>query len=115
MEFKDNIFLKAALTGKIESPSGPSTQSLNNASKQKAPTKRKRTKNKDSELEDFIIVKAVEMKGRDWRAVLTFMKQNCEILGKHVEFYQKCEVGDRGMQDRLRIRASLLLKKDKEK
>ena len=30
-----------------------------------------------SELEDLIIVKAVEMKGRDWRAVLTFMKQNC--------------------------------------
>ena len=64
MEFKDNIFLKAALTvvcytavfsvvkqrrddskngcvettltGEIESPSGLSTQSLNNASKQKA-------------------------------------------------------------------------------
>lgn len=39
MEFKNNnIFLKAALTGEIESPSGLSTQSLNNASKQKAST-----------------------------------------------------------------------------
>ena len=28
MEFKDNIFLKAALTGEIESPSGPSTREL---------------------------------------------------------------------------------------
>ena len=39
MEFKNNnIFLKAALTGEIESPWGLSTQSLNNASKQKAST-----------------------------------------------------------------------------
>ena len=47
--------------------------------------RRKQTKHKYSEREDMIIVKAVEMKGRDWRAVLTFMKQNCEILGKDGE------------------------------
>lgn len=83
--------------------------------KEKAPTKWKQTKHKYSELEDLIIIKAVEMKGCDWRAMLTFMKQNCKILGKDGEFYQTCVVGDRGMQERHRKRASLLLNKDKEK
>lgn len=62
-----------------------------------------------------MIVRAVEMKGRDWRAVLTFMKQNSEILGKDGGFYEKCEVGDSKMRDRLRKLASLFLNKGKEK
>ena len=49
--------------------------------------RRKQTKHKYSEREDMIIVKAVEMKGHDWRAVLIFLKQKCEILGKDGEFY----------------------------
>ena len=39
-------------------------------------------------------------------AVIYEAKLYCEILGKYGEFYQTCEVGDRGMQDRLRKRAS---------
>lgn len=111
MDFKDNIFLKAAFTGEIEGPL--TNQNCNNTSKQNVPTEppkqTKQTKHRYSELEDLMIIKAVEMKGRNWRVVLTFMKQNSKILGK------EGEVGDCGMQDRLRKGASFLLNKGKEK
>lgn len=68
-----------------------------------------------SKLEDQLILKAAELKGRDWRAVLAFLKRNWEFLGEKGELYRSCDVGNRRLHDRLRNRASTLLGKEKEK
>ena len=64
-----------------------------------------------------MILKAVELKGRDWRAVLAFLKRNWEFLGlgEKGELYRSCDIGDKRLHDRLRKRASTLLGKEKEK
>ncbi|KAJ7386459.1 hypothetical protein OS493_008588 [Desmophyllum pertusum] len=70
---------------------------------------------KYSKLEDQLILKAVELKGRDWRAVLAFLKRNCEVLGQEGKLYRDCDIGDKSIHDRLRKRASTFLRKPKEK
>ena len=62
-----------------------------------------------------MILKAVELKGRDWRAVLTFLKRNWEFLGEKGELYRSCDIGDKRLHDRLRKRASTLLGKEKKR
>ena len=42
-----------------------------------------------------MIVRAVELNGRDWRAVLAFLKRNWEVLGEEEELYRICGIGDR--------------------
>ena len=105
-DFSDNIFLRAAFGGAIEIPvttssSSPSTSTCTSASgaatfsdasqsytrKGKAraklqPRRRNATHRKYSKLEDHLILKAVELKGRDWRTVLAFLKSNWEVLGE---------------------------------
>ena len=65
-----------------------------------------------SKLEDHLIIRAAELNGRDWRAVLAFLKRNWEVLGEEGELYRDCDIGDRSIQDRLRKRAAIVLGKD---
>ena len=138
-DFSDNIFLRAAFGGAIEIPvttssSNPRTSTCTSASgaatfsdapqsytrKGKAraklePRKRNATHRKYSKLEDHLILKAVELKGRDWRTVLAFLKSNWEVLGEKGKIYRDCDIGEKSLQERLRKRASALLKKVKDK
>ena len=68
-----------------------------------------------NKLEDKLILKAVELKGRDWGAVLAVLKRNWEGLGEEGELHQSCNIGDNRLHDRLRKRVSALLGKKKEK
>ena len=73
------------------------------------------THHKYSKLEDYLILKAVELKGRDWRTVLAFLKSNWEVLGEEGKIYRDCDIGEKSLQERLRKRASALLNKVKDK
>ena len=138
-DFSDNIFLRAAFGGAIEIPvttssSSPTTSTCTSASgaatfsdapqsytrKGKAraklqPRRRNATHRKYSKLEDHLILKAVELKGRDWRTVLAFLKSNWEVLGEEGKIYRDCDIGEKSLQERLRKRASALLNKVKDK
>ena len=138
-DFSENIFLRAAFGGSIEIPvttssSSPSTSTCTSASsaatfsdapqgsrskgKGRAklqPRRRNATHQKYSKLEDHLILKAVELKGRDWRTVLAFLKTNWEVLGEEGKIYRDCDIGEKSLQERLRKRASSLLNKVKEK
>ena len=124
MDWKDNIFLRAAFGGEIEMPASPrtstssttssSTDTSKSAQKGKALRKRNAPHKKYSKLEDHLIIRAVELNGRDWRAVLAFLKRNWEVLGEEGELYRDYDIGDRSIQDRLRKRAATVLGKDSE-
>lgn len=84
-DFEDNIFLKAAMGGKIQIPKTSSSSTITSTSTSSAssspgqrskakPKKANASHGKYSNLEDQLILKAVEVKGRDWRAVLAFLK-----------------------------------------
>ena len=99
-DFSDNIFLRAAFGGAIEIPvttsssnprtstctsvsgattfsDAPQSYTRNGKAREKLqPRRRNATHRKYSNLEDHLILKAVELKGRDWRAVLAFLKSN---------------------------------------
>ena len=62
-----------------------------------------------------MILKAVELKERDWRAVLAVLKTNWEVLGEEGKIYGDCDIGKKSLQEHLRKRASALLKKVKDK
>ena len=68
-----------------------------------------------NELEDQLILKAVELKGRDSGAVLAVLKRNWEVLAEEGELYRSCDIGDKRLHDRLKKRVSTLLGKGKEK
>ena len=122
MDWKDNIFLRAVFGGGggggIEMPASPrtstssttssSTETSKSTRKGKALRKRNAPHRKYSKLEDRLIIRAVELNGRDWRAVLTFLKRNWEVLGEEGELYRDCDIGDRSIQDRLRKRAATI-------
>ena len=55
---------------------------LEQSSSQEDATQRNATHHKYSKLEDHLKLKAVELKGRDWRTVLAFLKSNWEVLGE---------------------------------
>ena len=117
-DFSDNIFLRAAFGGAIEIPvttssSSPRKSTCASASgaapfsdaPQTSPRKRKRRAKlqprrrnaphrKYSKLEDHLILKAVELKGRDWRTVLAFLKSNWEVLGEEGKIYRDCDIGE---------------------
>ena len=139
-DFSDNIFLRAAFEGDIEIPvttssSSPSTSTCTSASgaatfsdapqsytrkgnearAKLQPRRRNATHRKYSKLEDHLILKAVELKGRDWRTVLAFLKSNWEVLGEEGKIYRDCDIGEKSLQERLRKRASALLNKVKDK
>ena len=138
-DFSDNIFLRAAFGGAIEIPatsssSNPSASTCTSASgaakfsdapqsstskgKDRAklqPRTRNATHHKYSKLEDHLILKAVELKGRDWRTVLAFLKTNWEVLGEEGKIYRDCNIGEKSLQERLRKRAWALLNKVKDK
>ena len=138
-DFSDNIFLRAAFGGAIEIPatsssSNPSASTCTSASgaatfsdapqsstskgKGRAklqPRRRNATHHKYSKLEDHLILKAVELKGRDWRTVLAFLKTNWEVLGEEGKIYRDCNIGEKSLQERLRKRAWALLNKVKDK
>ena len=139
-DFSDNIFLRAAFGGDIEIPvttssSSPSTSTCTSASGAATfsdapqsytrkgnearakfqPRRRNATHRKYSKLEDHLILKAVELKGRDWRTVLAFLKSNWEVLGEEGKIYRDCDIGEKSLQERLRKRASALLNKVKDK
>ena len=111
-DFSDNIFLRAAFgVGDIEIPvttssSSPSTSTCASASgaatfsdapqtstgKRKCremlqPRRRNANNRKYSKLEDHLILKAVELKGRDWRTVLAFFKSNWKVLAEEGNIY----------------------------
>lgn len=123
------IFLRAAFGGEIQTPittssARPSTSTFTSSmsgvesstSRSKASHRKPNAAHrKYSKLEDQLILKAVELKGRDWRAVLAFLKRNWEVLGEEGELYRSCDIGDKRFHDRLRKRASTLLGKEKEK
>ena len=122
-DFSDNIFLRAAYGGSIEIPettssSSPSTstcvstssaatfpgapQSFTNKGKGRAklqPRRCKATHRKYSKLEDHLILKAVELKGRDWRTVLAFLKSIWEVLGEEGKIYRDCDIGEKSLQE----------------
>lgn len=124
MDWKDNIFLRAAFGGggRIEMPASPRTSTSSTTSsstetskwtrKGKSLRKRNAPHRKYTKLEDRLIIRAVELNGRDWRAVLAFLKRNWEVLGEKGELYRDCDIGDRSIQDRLRKRAATVLSKD---
>ena len=139
-DFSDNIFLRAAFGGDIEIPvttssSSPSTSTCTSASgaatfldtpqsytrkgnearAKLQPRRRNTTHRKYSKLEDHLILKAVELKGRDWRTVLAFSKSNWEVLGEEGKIYRDCDIGEKSLKERLRKRASALLNKVKDK
>ena len=58
-------------------------------------------------LEDHLILKAVELKGRDWRTVLPFLKSNWEVLGEEEKTYRDCDIGEKSLQERLRSKRRL--------
>ena len=138
-DFSDNIFLKAAFGGAIEIPlttssSNPSMSTCLSASgtatfsdalqsytsKGKAqvklqPRRHNATHRKYSKLENHLILKAVELKGRDWRTVLAFLKSNWEVLGEEGKIYRDCDIGEKSLQEHLRKGVSALLNKVKDK
>ena len=77
--------------------------------------KRGNATQKYSKLEDYLILKAVELKGRDWRTVLAFLKSNWEVLGEEGKIYRDFDIGEKSLQERLTKRASALLNKVKDK
>ena len=138
-DFSDSIFLRAAFGGAIEIPvttssSSPSTSTRASASgsapfsdapqtssrKRKGraklqPRRRNATHRKYSKLEDHLILKGVELKGRDWRTVLAFLKSNSEVRGEEGKIYGDCDIGEKSLQERIRKRAAALLNKVKDK
>lgn len=66
-----------------------------------------------SKIEDQLILKAVELYGRDLTGVLAFLKRNWEVLGKEGEIYRHCDVSDKNIHDRLRKGAVIFLIKAK--
>lgn len=116
----ENIFLRAALSGEIVAPPilpKPShkkvveTKDMANFMPKPQSTKvvKRRCKHKYTQIEDLMILKAVEARGRDWRAVLQFMMKHSEVFDKDAQtFYGSCEVTDKKMHERLRKRFSLL-------
>lgn len=129
-DLKDNIFLRAAFGGEIQmlrtsSSPNPRKSTLTNTTSDVERTSRKgkekpvrRTPNaahrKYSKLEDLLMLKAVKLKGRKWRAVLKFLKSNWEVLGEEGHLYRDCDIGDKSLQDRLRKRALNFLSKDRK-
>ena len=131
-DFGENIFLKAAFGGKIRQPTTSSrtsirtsyftstlpgssaTSSSHRPSKKSGQRKHNAPRHTYSKMEDQLILKAHELCGRDWRAVLAFLKRNWEVLGKEEEIYRDCDVGDENMHDRLRKRAAVFLSKAKD-
>lgn len=131
-DFGENIFLKAAFGGKIQQPTMSSRTSISTSnftstltgssatSSSRMPSKKSGQRKPNvprhtySKMEDQLILKAVELCGRDWRAVLAFLKRNWEVLGKEGEIYRDCDVGDKSMHDRLRKRAAVFLSKAKD-
>ena len=88
-DLTDNIFLRAAMAGEIQIPrttssARPGTSTFTSTmssvesctSKGKGRRKPNAANRKYSKLEDQLILKAVELKGRDWRAVLAFLQRN---------------------------------------
>ena len=83
----DNIFLRAAFGGEIQIPStsrSPSPRlnisavsSSDTMEKRKGKTLRRPNAphHKYNALEDSLILRGVKLKGRDWRAVLAFLKK----------------------------------------
>ena len=93
-DLRDNVFLRAAFVRKIAIPTTSSTftssmsvvESSTRRSKEKPlQTKPNAAHRKYSKLEDQLILKAVEPKGHDWRAVLAFLKKNWEVLREEGE------------------------------
>ena len=70
---------------------------------------------KYSKLEDHLILKPVQLKGRDWRTVLAFLKSNWKGLGEEGKIYRDCDISEKSLQERLRKRAAALLNKVKDK
>ena len=62
-----------------------------------------------------MILKAIELKGRDWRTVLAFFKSNWEVLGEEEKTYRDCNIGEKSFQERPRKQVSALLNKGKDK
>ena len=58
---------------------------------------------------------AVELKGRDWRTDLAFLKSNWEVLGEKGKTWRDRNIGEKSLQERLRKQASALLNKVKDK
>lgn len=105
------------LEGRLRCPPAPerlplqqplsSTETSRSTLKCKALRKRKAPHREYSKLEDCFIIRAVELNGWDWRAVLAFLKWNWEV-----ELSHDCAIGDRSIQDRLQKWAATLLTKD---
>ena len=134
-DFSDNIFLRAAFGGAIEIPETTSScsprlrvpvrepQALRHFQMHRKALHAKKlqlkrgnaTHHKYSKLEDYLILKAIELKGRDWRTVLAFLKSNLGVLGEEGKIYRDCDIGEKSLQERLRKRASALLNKVKDK
>ena len=111
-DFEGNIFfLRAAFGGEIQFPeamtntaiiSTGDSSSSSKSKKNKKETPRPRKQNASHcRFEDQLILKSVQLKRRDWRAVLAFLKTNWEVLGKDGQFYRDCDIGERSIQDRL--------------
>lgn len=127
-KFGKNIFLNAAFGGEIQQPStstnkcAASTLSGSSATSSSRKPSLKKTRKREpnaprhtySKVEDQLILKAMEMFGRDWREVLAFLKRNWEVLGKDGEIYRDCNLNDRKMHDRLRKRSAVFLRKAKD-
>ena len=102
-DLTDNIFPRAAFGGEIQIPrttgsARPSTSTCTSSMsgvesstrRSKEPLQRKpnAAHRKYSKLEEQLILTAVELEGRDWRAVLAFLKRNWEVLGEEGELYR---------------------------
>ena len=116
-EPRENIFWKAAMIGKVIYPDTadvPPTAPAPYASGRQTPTKgRKRARY--TPVEDHMILQAVEIHGRNWRNVLTFMNKHQEVLGKEAsEKHRDVDVRDKKAHERIRKRVATLQEKHGE-
>lgn len=84
----DNIFLKAAMTGTISSPSTAST----NSTSDKSPRRVKKSRISFTDGEDVLIEAAYNHHKGDYKAMVKFIVRHVDILSpKAREYYEKSQ------------------------
>ena len=102
-DVEENIFLRAALKGEIIQPSFSKKG-------EKEKTEKKKVTHRYSQMEDLMLMRAVEKCGREWRSVVLFMKKHADVFAENDEMYRKADPNDKKLQERLRKRATKILR-----
>ena len=96
---EENIFLRAALKGEI-------IQLSFSKKGQKEKTEKKRVTHRYCQMQDLMLMRAVEKCGREWQSVIMFMKKHADVFAENDEMYRKADSNDKKQQKRLQKRAT---------